>query len=342
MNNIAWRFAPSLIDQALRRALPEPAEDQSAPCADGCATCEAQTSADECAALHQAMHYAVFSGGKRLRSQLALEAAGAVGGDRAFEKALPAACAIELIHAYSLVHDDLPAMDNADTRRGRPSCHRQFGEAVAILAGDALLTLAFEVLSGDAALASDAERDGPQLMNARADAVGLLRVIRLVAQAAGEAGMVGGQAIDIAWSNVSPDEPRTTNSGDTGVSGESLTQMHAMKTGALIRVAAEAGAVLGGGSAQQIKALRDYGAHLGRAFQLTDDLLDATGDPHRTGKAATDSANGKATAPQVFGLAQTAELAREASEAAVASLGEFGAEANALRRLARGVAHREK
>ncbi len=359
MNDIAWRFAPSLIDEALRRALPaselpeetlkpEPdarghaPDSQSAPCADSCPSRGAQTATDERAALHQAMNYAVFGGGKRLRSQLALEAAGIVGGDTALEKALPAACAIELIHAYSLVHDDLPAMDNADTRRGRPSCHRQFGEAVAILAGDALLTMAFEVLAGDVILAGDAEPDESPLVNARVDAASLLRVIRLVAQAAGEAGMVGGQAIDIAWSNVSANAQQGARLGDTSVSGESLTRMHAMKTGALIRVAAEAGAVLGGGTMQQIRALRDYGAHLGRAFQLTDDLLDATGDPHRTGKAATDSANGKATAPQVFGLAQTVQLAREASEAAVAALEDFGAQADTLRQLARFVAQREK
>lgn len=307
MNEIAWRFAPSLIDEALRRALPE-----LAPSGRG----------DERAALHQAMHYAVFSGGKRLRSQLALEAAGVAGGDAVLEKALPAACAIEMIHAYSLVHDDLPAMDNADTRRGRPSCHKQFGEAVAILAGDALLTLAFETLAnGLDACPKEAQEEH-----------GTLQVLWLMARAAGAAGMVGGQAIDIAWSN----------RGATDVSGDALTRMHAMKTGALIRAASEAGAVLGGGTRRQVEALRDYGAHLGRAFQLTDDLLDATGDPLRTGKAATDSTNGKATAPQVFGLRRSRELACEASEAAVGALRDFGLEADALRQLARSVVHREK
>jgi geranylgeranyl diphosphate synthase type II len=273
--------------------------------------------------LREAMRYSVFSGGKRLRSQLVLEAANVVGSPQhSVEWALPAACAIELIHAYSLVHDDLPAMDNADTRRGRPSCHRKYGEANAILAGDALLTLAFEVLAEpiETTVPISADRSPHQL-----------RAAALVARAAGEMGMVGGQTIDMDWSG-----------GVDAVTGEALFQMHAMKTGALIRVSSEVGALLGGGTAEQVEALRSYGVHLGRAFQITDDILDVIGDPNQTGKAASDAANGKLTAPAIFGLETARDMAREAVESAVGTLQEFGSEADTLRALARFIHEREK
>ena len=306
MNEIAWRFPPSLVEDALAQALPEP------DCVEACE--------NSGATLLRAMRYAVFGGGKRLRSQLVLEAAGVVGSPAfAVDRALPAACALEMIHAYSLVHDDLPAMDNADTRRGRPSCHKQFGEAMAILAGDGLLTLAFETL------AASSVTPGQEVAT-------ILRATGLIARAAGESGMVGGQAIDIIWS-----EERAG-----GVNGPELLQMHALKTGALIRAASEVGALLGGGTPEQIEALRRYGEYLGRAFQIHDDVLDVEGDPLLTGKGATDAANFKTTAPAVFGLEDAKKLAREASESAIAALDGFGDEATTLRQLARFVVQREK
>lgn len=264
--------------------------------------------------LRAALRDAVLGGGKRLRASIALESAfvaapDAVAFERLRVRALAAACALELIHAYSLVHDDLPAMDDADTRRGKPSSHKKYGEAAAILVGDALLTLAFETLA-------DAED---------------IRASRLIARAAGEAGMVGGQMVDIAWSR-----------NFHGVDGDSLLQMHALKTGALIRVSAEAGGLLGDGDAATVAALSNYGAALGRAFQIADDILDATGDPNQTGKSATDAANGKLTATALFGVEGAREMANEARDAALAALDPFDGRADALRELARFVVDREK
>lgn len=261
--------------------------------------------------LRAAMRGAVLGGGKRLRAQLVLESAYLVAGSTVeIDRTLHAACALEMIHAYSLVHDDLPAMDNADFRRGQPSCHKKYGEATAILVGDALLTLAFETLAetGDA------------------------RVLSLVARAAGERGMVGGQTIDIAWSDGKAND----------ITQDSLLQMHAMKTGALIRAACEAGAMLAGGDATQVAALRDYGAALGRAFQITDDLLDAIGDPQATGKSASDAANGKATATALFGIDGARELANQAAQDAQESLKDFDSRADTLRELARSVVERKQ
>jgi len=304
MTEVAWRYPPTLVESTLQKILVEPGKGiESGHCT-----------------LYEAMRYAVLGGGKRLRSQLLLEAAGVVSGaELEVEKILPAACALELIHAYSLVHDDLPAMDDAATRRGRPSCHAKFGEATAILAGDALQTLAFEILAGGG--------DGPQ-----PEAKVSLRAIRLIAAAAGVAGMAGGQAVDIAWSN-----ERTLN-----IESAQLLRMHSMKTGALIRVACEAGAVLGAGDHEQVAALRHYGEHLGSAFQIHDDVLDVEGDPDVTGKGSTDVANDKTTAPAVFGLAESKRLAEAASGAAVAALTKFGGEAEALRQLARFVVQRAR
>jgi geranylgeranyl diphosphate synthase, type II len=306
MNAIEWRYSPQVVEEALQTWLPIIEADKASA-----------SDARSDAALRAAMRHALFGGGKRLRSQLVLEAAGAVGGpDFDVRRALASACALEMIHAYSLVHDDLPAMDNADTRRGRPSCHKAFGEAQAILAGDALLTLAFEVLAAD-----DTNRDAAKV-----------RLLRLIAVAAGEAGMVGGQAVDIAWSEAS----------EAPISGEQLLKMHARKTGALIRASAEAGAIAGGGSEEQIAALRDYGTHLGRAFQIADDVLDVIGDPELTGKASSDAANNKTTATALFGLEGARQRAEQARDAALESLRLFGHEADALRALARFVVEREK
>lgn len=314
MNRIQWRFAPSLVEVALAQLLPASSEDDPL---------------EGHARLRQAMRYAVFSGGKRLRSQLVLEAVGVVSADFDVFKALPAACALEIIHAYSLVHDDLPSMDNADTRRGQPSCHRAFDEATAILVGDALLTLAFAVVAGG--LDTGHGGSGATPIN-EADALTKLRALRLITEAAGEAGMVGGQAVDITWSHGRAPQ----------VTGTQLLRMHAMKTGALIRCACEVGALLGGGTPEQIQAFAQYGEHLGRAFQIQDDVLDVEGDPQLTGKSATDTANYKLTAPAFFGLAESKALARQASEAAINALQPFGDRAAALRQLACFVAQREK
>ena len=300
MSKIRWSFAPDSVENALDRVLER-----------------VDSRLDEGRnALRAAMRYAVLGGGKRLRASLVVECAQVVGGaQHKVQNALPAACAMEMIHAYSLVHDDLPAMDNADTRRGRPSCHKQFGEATAILAGDALLTQAFETLA-----------------NGNWPAASVRQVIALLARASGEAGMVGGQATDVAWSHAHL----------ASVSGEDLLHMHALKTGALLRASAEIGAVVGGGNDAQIESLRLYGAHLGRAFQIADDLLDATGDPNQTGKASSDSANGKITATGVFGLEKAGQMAHESVEAALQALQIFGTEADALRQLAHFVVEREK
>ena len=300
-----WRFPPELVEEALENLLPHPVEDEETGLA----------------RLRDAMRHGVFSGGKRLRSQLVLEAAGAVSGpgvadERVLALAINPACALELIHSYSLIHDDLPAMDDATTRRGRPCCHIIYGDAMAILAGDALLTMAFEILTETPAAPEQA-----------------LRVSRLIARAAGEQGMVGGQNIDIAW---------TKYEGHGAISGVQLSQLQALKTGALIRAAAEAGAVLGGGTEVQVGAMRLYGEKLGRAFQIWDDVLDVIGDPEVTGKASSDAANDKMTFPAVYGLETSQALAREESEAAVDALSVFGSEADNLRHLAHFVVTRNK
>jgi geranylgeranyl diphosphate synthase type II len=317
MNEISWRFAPRLVEERLAQLLPDASvPDASVPDAEQSAP---HAWPPELARLRQAMREAVFGGGKRMRSQLATEAFAVVCQARRAEldaeAILPAACALEMIHAYSLVHDDLPAMDNADTRRGRPSCHVAWGEATAILVGDGLQTLAFETLCG-----------------LRAEPSRALQAVCLLAKASGEAGMVGGQAIDIDWSQEHV----------TQVTGDQLLGMHALKTGALIRAASEMGAVLAGGDEAQVGALRSYGAHLGRAFQIQDDVLDVEGDPEVTGKKATDEANFKITATGAFGLERAKGLAVESAQAAVDALGIFGSEADTLRALAQFVTARRR
>jgi geranylgeranyl diphosphate synthase type II len=303
MNSLEWYFPPQLVEDALQKLLPESALD----------------SAPELARLRLAMRSALFNGGKRLRSQLVTESyavvSRAANQQPAASGILPMACALELIHAYSLVHDDLPSMDNADTRRGRPSCHREWGEATAILVGDALQTLAFEIVGG-----------GPWL------AQSTLRALCVLARATGEGGMVGGQTIDIDWSN----------EHITQVEGAALLQMHALKTGALIRASCEVGAILAGGNETQIAALAEYGAQLGRAFQIQDDVLDVEGDPQLMGKGATDAENFKITAPGIFGLQTAKQMARDSESAALAALETFGDEASALRELARAMTERKK
>jgi len=232
-----------------------------------------------------AMRYSLLGGGKRLRPVLCLASADAVGGHAA--AVLPAACAIELIHTYSLIHDDLPAMDDDSMRRGRPTLHVVAGEGMAILAGDGLLTEAFHVLS-----------------SIEGDSARVLRALRLVARAAGPVGMVGGQAIDLA--SVKPGPGGRTVAIDAGA----LVTMHAKKTGALIRAAAAAGAVLGGGSDAQIAAIDAAGAEFGLAFQIVDDILDVEGEPAQLGKTpGKDAAAGKTTYPALYGLDQSRSMA---------------------------------
>ena len=299
MKSLPWHYAPELIEDALAQLLPAPAPGDERGLA----------------RLQNAMRYSALGGGKRTRPLLLLESAGAVfraahrEGELDLQPALDAACAIELIHAYSLIHDDLPAMDDAPTRRGRATCHIEFGEAMAILAGDALQTLAMEVV-------------------ARA---GDLDVVILVAQASGIGGMAGGQAMDIDW---------TRYEGDNRISGAQLSRLHALKTGALIGACAHAGAILGGGTEHHVAALRDYGAHLGRSFQIWDDVLDVEGDPDVTGKASSDAANDKMTFPALYGLDKTKAMAREARDCALRALEGFGSEADTLRALARFVVAR--
>ena len=310
MNSIPWRFTPEYIEESLLRALPLPDKDVE----------------PERARLQRAMRSAVSNGGKRLRVLLVLEAAHVASTQANQELAddvvVPGACAIEYIHAYSLVHDDLPAMDDADTRRGRPACHKEFGQATAILVGDGLLTQAFEVMTQ---------------IPAEQSAVAM-RATAILAKAAGEAGMVGGQMIDIAWSN--PGE--SDGEMPTPQSGAQLLGMHALKTGALIRAACEMGGVLGGGNDATIEKLAHYGRQLGRAYQLRDDLLDIEGDPEVMGKSASDVANDKITAPAFFGIEETRRLTFAARDEALAALEGFGNEADALRQLAHFVAEREK
>lgn len=243
-------------------------------------------------AVADAMRYSLTAGGKRLRPILCLASAEAVGGDRAL--AMPAACAIELIHTYSLIHDDLPAMDNDTMRRGRPTLHVVAGEGMAILAGDGLLTEAFHLLARD-----------PQTADAGLQAR-KLEVIRVIAAAAGAAGMVGGQAMDLDGGSL---DRRT------------LSVMHGKKTGAMIRAAAAAGAIMGGGRPEAVAAIDRAAGELGLAFQIVDDILDVEGASADLGKTAgKDAAAGKPTYPAVYGLDESRRMAARCFERAEAAL----------------------
>jgi geranylgeranyl diphosphate synthase, type II len=265
--------------------------------------------------LVSAMRYSLSAGGKRLRPILCLAAAEAVGG--ASEDALPAACALELIHTYSLIHDDLPAMDDDDLRRGKPTCHKAFDEATAILAGDGLLTLAFQVLAG------------PSSREAfRAEA--RLRVIGEIARAAGYRGMIEGQMRDM--------------DGETrGLGPTDLEAMHRLKTGALIRTAVRVGAILGGGAEDRIHRLDRYGGNIGLAFQVTDDILNVEGDPSVMGKAAgTDADRNKNTYPALLGLAESKAFADHLIQEALGALAGFDQKSDPLRAIARYILDRRR
>ncbi len=255
------------------------------------------------ARLREAIEYSLLAPGKRLRPQLVLLAAGACGAET--EQALPAAAAVEMVHAYSLVHDDLPAMDNDDLRRGRPTCHKQFGEATAILVGDALLTRAFEVLASEVRPPTAAARCCAEL-----------------AQAAGATTLVGGQAddLDAQFGHLSRDQ---------------LESIHRRKTGALFRVSLRLGAIVAEASPEQLQALDQFGQHLGLAFQVVDDLLDVSGSESDVGKRLNkDNQQGKATYPAVLGEAASRRLADQLIDQACEAIAIFGESAAALRKLA--------
>ena len=260
------------------------------------------------------MRYSVMAGGKRLRPLLVLAAAEAVASTsglhdgEAQQLAMPAACAIELIHTYSLVHDDLPAMDDDTLRRGRPTAHVMFGEGQAILSGDALHTEAFMLMAREPG-GGAAGLDNAQL------AVRKLRAIDIVAEAAGARGMAGGQALDLQAA--SQESPR--------LDAAALRGMHERKTGALIRASAMVGAVMAGANQASLAAIEAYGAQLGLAFQIVDDILDVEGESADLGKTAgKDSAAGKPTYPSVFGLDESRRLASECVDRALAILSAAG------------------
>jgi geranylgeranyl diphosphate synthase type II len=253
--------------------------------------------------IHQAMRYSVFAGGKRVRPILCIEAFRIFSSDTS--ASLPVACALEFIHTYSLIHDDLPALDNDDLRRGRPTCHKKFGEAMAILAGDALLTLAFETLAGAPLL--PAER---------------VALVREISSAAGTRdGMVGGQVADLE-----AERKQAT--------AEMLEYIHRSKTAALIRASIVSGAIAGGASCEDQERLRKFGGLIGWAFQVTDDILDVEESSASLGKTAgKDQAQQKATYPALFGLEKSHQIARDLATQAMAELDVFGPPAANLREL---------
>jgi geranylgeranyl pyrophosphate synthase len=287
-------MARGRVDEALERCLPVP---PACP-----------------AIVAEAMRYSVFAGGKRLRPILTLAAAVAVrnvngtsaDATRAFEPALPAACAIELIHTYSLIHDDLPAMDDDTLRRGRPTLHVVYGDGIAILAGDGLHAEAFTLLAREPA------SDDPDVTRRQ------LRVIRIVGEAAGAGGMVGGQAIDLQAAGQVPGHEITLDA-------DGLRGMHALKTGALIRAAALSGAIIGGADARLVSAIDGYAREVGLAFQIVDDILDVEGSAASLGKTAgKDAASAKPTYPALFGLERSHLLATECLRRAHAALEDAG------------------
>lgn len=265
--------------------------------------------------LHRAIRYAVLSGGKRLRPILVLAACHACGGTR--HNAMDAAIALELIHTYSLIHDDLPAMDDDDLRRGRPTVHKKFGEAIAILAGDALLTKAFEILAKNAKIKG--------LFPNR-----YIHMIGRIAQAAGMNGMVGGQSEDI----------RHHNTGSAGSMRTVLT-IHAGKTASLLSACTEAGALCTRTSPVNVRRLARYGFNVGLAFQVMDDVLDIVGNKAKLGKRGSDADNRKLTFPAVKGIEGSRSYAQKKIDEALTSLRSFGEKAEPLRWIARYIIERD-
>lgn len=254
--------------------------------------------------IYEAMEYSLYAGGKRLRPVLMIETAKMCGSNA--EAVLPFACAMEMIHTYSLIHDDLPAMDNDDLRRGMPTSHKKFGEAMAILAGDSLLNKAFEITSS----VKDIE---PSLV---------LRAISMLSNSSGTEGMIGGQVVDI-------------ESEGKEIELSELKYLHLLKTGAIIRSSCTIGAVLSGASEEEIKAVDDFASSLGVAFQIRDDILDCTGTVEELGKPiGSDEAEDKNTYVKLLGLEKSKELVAEYSQKAISALDIFGDRAEFLKWLA--------
>ncbi len=267
---------------------------------------------DKPAIIHDAMRYSVMAGGKRLRPILVIAAAEICGGKAS--DVIETACALEFVHTYSLIHDDLPAMDNDDLRRGKPTNHKVYGEDIAILAGDALLTRAFELL------AQNSQKKNIEPRRA-------LEAVKIVAQAAGSRGMVGGQVADIKadkgrWKNLKDSEFRSPEA--------LLDYIHRKKTAALIQGSLMAGALVAGGNRKQVSAMERYGHCLGLIFQITDDILDVVGDKVKLGKRGSDRANKKLTYPEIFGLDSSKLHALKFAKKAHAALASFGTSAQVL------------
>ena len=291
------------VDAALLRYAPQPPETP--------------------AVVADAMRYSLMAGGKRLRPLLTLAAAEATGNEQARALALPVACAIEMIHTYSLIHDDLPAMDDDTLRRGRPTLHVVAGDGMAILAGDGLQAEAFSLLVREPA-ATD-----PTIVARK------LRVVGVIAEAAGPKGMVGGQAIDLAA--VRPGPKQSAQALDA----TAVQDMHARKTGALIRASAVCGAIMGGADDRVIGAIDRYAADIGLAFQIVDDLLDVEAGSEALGKTAgKDAAAGKPTYPSVFGIERSRLLAADCLRRAEHTLNEIDLAESYLAGIARWIVHR--
>ncbi len=262
----------------------------------------------------RSMNYSLFAGGKRVRPILCIAGAEVVGGSA--DDVLPVACAIELIHSYSLIHDDLPVMDNDDFRRGKPTNHKVFGEAVALLAGDGLLTLAFNLMARYGVKKKVVEK-------------ALLRVIDLISSAAGYKGMVGGQVVDISYEGKDPD-PAV------------VEYIHTHKTGALIAASVTAGTILAGGNEEEVKSINKYGQKIGLAFQIADDILNIEGDRDAMGKEiGGDKLRGKITYPSVFGITESKNIQQKLIDHAIEALNRFDNKADPLRDLARYIINRK-
>jgi geranylgeranyl diphosphate synthase type II len=283
------------IDEALQRLLPS---DDTYP-----------------QSIHRAMRHSVFAGGKRIRPILCMEAARAVSADSALPKGIEElGSALEMLHTYSLVHDDLPALDNDDLRRGKPTCHKVYGEATAILAGDGLQTYAYEVLS-----------------KLKCPAEARVRIIEEISRGTGTLeGMIGGQVVDLESEHQKPD-------------ANVLEYIHRAKTGALITASLVSGGLYAGGNDGQIKSLRDFGRAIGLAFQIVDDVLDVTQSSEQLGKTAgKDTASDKATYPALFGIDESVRRADELVASANAALESFGSRGETLKQLANFLVQRKK
>ena len=291
-----------IVDSALERYFPNPPEGEG----------ELKPSNS----LHKAIRHSLLNGGKRIRPILSIAAFEAVGGKG--DHILPFACALEMIHTYSLIHDDLPAMDNDDTRRGKPTCHKVFGEAIGILAGDGLLTEAFKLMT------IRSSWDIPS-----SDKALILDLVHEIAQAAGVSGMVGGQVADIESEGKEVDLPL-------------LQYIHTHKTGAMILASIRVGARLGGASGETLRAFTRYGERIGLAFQIIDDILNVEGKAAALGKnTGTDLSRGKATYPSLLGLEESKKRATELVESAVESLKPYGPGADPLREIAQFIIARK-